>query len=143
MISFSPIGEMVDVKMEVHMPPSNGRHYPLQYGSGCGGHHGVPGGGHTGPPNYPYGAGSESSSSSEFRRRHIHDWHTQQHDQFEKCMIGINNSLKTKKDTKMHKIMLIENICRLFRQAFIHYCELHQVWEPPSITALIYYKYLK
>ena len=33
---------------------------------------------------------------------------------------------------------LEQNISRLFRQAFIHYCELHQVWEQPSITAIIY-----
>ena len=29
---------------------------------------------------------------------------------------------------------LKQNITRLVRQAFIHYCKLHQVWEPPSIT---------
>ena len=33
---------------------------------------------------------------------------------------------------------LEQNISRLFRQAFIHYCELHQVWEQPIITAIIY-----
>ena len=33
---------------------------------------------------------------------------------------------------------LKQNITRLVRQAFIHCCELHQVWEPPSITAFIY-----
>ena len=33
---------------------------------------------------------------------------------------------------------LKQNITRLVRQAFIHYCELHQVWEQPSITAIIY-----
>ena len=33
---------------------------------------------------------------------------------------------------------LEQNISRLFRQTFIHYCELHQVWEQPNITAIIY-----
>ena len=33
---------------------------------------------------------------------------------------------------------LEQNISRLFRQAFIHCCELHQVWEQPSITVIIY-----
>ena len=32
---------------------------------GCGGHHGVPGGGDGGLPDNPYGTGSESSSFSE------------------------------------------------------------------------------
>ena len=32
-----------------------------------------------------------------------------------------------------------QNICRLFTQAFIHNCELHQVWEQPSITVIIYW----
>ena len=33
---------------------------------------------------------------------------------------------------------LKQNITRLVRQAFIHCCELYEVWEPPSITAFIY-----
>ena len=33
---------------------------------------------------------------------------------------------------------LEQNISRFFRQAFIHCCELHQVWEQPSIIVIIY-----
>ena len=33
---------------------------------------------------------------------------------------------------------LKQNITRLVRQPFIPCCELHQVWEPPSITVFIY-----
>ena len=35
-------------------------------------------------------------------------------------------------------LSLEQNISRLFRQAFIHCCELHQVQEQSSITAIIY-----
>ena len=44
-------------------------------------------------PNDPYGGGSDSSFSSEFRIWCRHDWCTQQHEQFKQSMIAINNSL--------------------------------------------------
>ena len=36
-------------------PPGNGRHYPHSSGGGCGGPHGIPGGGNTGLPDNHYG----------------------------------------------------------------------------------------
>ena len=36
------------------------------------------------------------------------------------------------------KFSLEQNISRLFREAFIYCCALHQVLEQPSITTIIY-----
>ena len=49
--------------------PGNGGHYPYTSGGGCGVPHG--------PSGNPYGGGSDSSSSSDFERKHRHDEHTQ------------------------------------------------------------------
>ena len=72
---------------------NNGRHYPYESGGRHGGHYGVQGRGDGGPPHNPYGAGSDSSFSSWFRRRCRHHQCTQKHDQFEQSMIAMNNSL--------------------------------------------------
>ena len=51
-------------------PPGNGGHYPHQSGGRCGGSHYAPHGGDSGPPDDPYGAVSDHSSSTEFGKRY-------------------------------------------------------------------------
>ena len=72
-----------------HNLRGDNQHYPHWSG---GRHHGGPGRGDGGPLDDPYAAGSNSSSSkSEIRWKH--DWHLQQHDQFEQSMIAMNKVL--------------------------------------------------
>ena len=71
-------------------PLGIGRHYPHTSG-GCGSPHGTTGGCYGGPPDDPYGDGSDSSSTSEFARQH--DQCSQPAEQFEQSLTAMNNSL--------------------------------------------------
>ena len=66
MVCFSSTREIVEMEMEVQL---------ITHSSGgqCVGPCGTPLGGDHGPTDNPYGGGSDSSSSSEFGRKHRHD----------------------------------------------------------------------
>ena len=61
-------------------------------------------------------------------------------DHMPSSLVNVPDTFQRLMETSINPInfSLEQDISRLFRQAFIHCCELYQVWEQSSITAIIY-----